>query len=134
MAPTQFDIIRRQGEAAAKNQAERAAAGLRRETSLVGMASRLTGKAFVEGEQALRGGLFRRRSSPRPMAGDVVPTEAQPVRPAPDGYIRRSPVQPVYEAADYRRRLLWRAVGVVVVIAAALVGVYFLGRLGLLGR
>ena len=133
MAPTQFDIIRRQGEAAAKNQAERAAAGLRRETSLVGMASRLTGKAIVEGEQALRGGLFRRRSFPR-TAGDVVPTEAQPVRPAPDGYVRRSPVQPVYEAADYRRRLLWRAVGVAVVIAAALVGVYFLGRLGLLGR
>ena len=68
------------------------------------------------------------------MAGNVVPTEPQPVRPAPDGYVRCSPVQPVYEAADYRRRLLWRAVGVAVVIAAALVGVYFLGQLGLLGR
>ena len=132
MAPTQFDIIRRQGQAAAQKEAQRAAAEVRRETSLVGMASRLAGKAMLDGEARLRGGLFRRRRYRG--ASAVIPTEPEPTRPAPDGYVRRSPVQPLYEAADYRQRLLWRAVGIAVLIAAALVGVYFLGQLGLLGR
>ena len=49
MGITQFDIIRQQAEAAAKNAASRASASLRRDTSLVNQASRLTGKAIREG-------------------------------------------------------------------------------------
>ncbi len=35
-----------------------------------------------------------------------------------DGYVRRSPVQAVREAPDYRARLVKRAVGVVALLAA----------------
>ena len=54
MGITQFDIIRQQAEAAAKNAVSRASASLRRDTSLVNQASRLTGKAIREGEAAVK--------------------------------------------------------------------------------
>lgn len=134
MTPTQLDLIRRQSEAAAQNALRRAAGQARRETSLVGQASRLAGGAARAGEEALTR-RFRGRASPgRNSGGDVVETQPLPVTPAPDGYVRRSPVQPVYEAADYRRKLALRAVGVCVLILAAGAGLYFLSRLGLLGR
>lgn len=134
MTPTQLDLIRRQSEAVAQNALRRAAGEVRRETSLVGQASRLAGGAARAGEEALTR-RFRGRASPgRNPGGGVVETQPLPVIPAPDGYVRRSPVQPVYEAADYRRKLVLRAVGVCVLILAAGAGLYFLSRLGLLGR
>ena len=51
---TQFDILRQQAEAAARNAANRAQGKLRRETSLVGQASRWAGKAMRQGEEVLR--------------------------------------------------------------------------------
>lgn len=134
MTPTQLDLIRRQSEAAAQNALRRAAGEARRETSLVGQASRLAGRAAGAGEEAL-GRRFRGSSSPgRGSGGGVVETPPMPVIPAPDGYVRRSPVQPVYEAANYRRKLVLRAVGICALILAACAGLYFLSRLGLLGR
>ena len=50
---TQFDIIRRQAEAAARNAAARAEGTLRRDTSLVNQASRWAGRAMTEGEADL---------------------------------------------------------------------------------
>lgn len=134
MALSQMDVIRRQAEAAVRGQVNRAAAGVRRETSLVGQASQLAGRAVRDGERELRRSLFRRRASRRPETGTVLAAEPPAPAPARDGYVRRSPVQPVCEAADYRRRLVKRAVGVVLVIAAVCAGVYFLSQLGLLGR
>ena len=50
---------------------------------------------------------------------------------AKDGYVRRSPVQPIHEAADYRSRLLRRGVGAVLLLAAVCAGVILLFRLGI---
>ena len=70
MGITQFDIIRQQAEAAAKNAVSRASASLRRDTSLVNQASRLTGKAIREGEAAVKraAGRDRRRTAGEPRA------------------------------------------------------------------
>lgn len=130
---TQFDIIRRQAEAAGRNAASRAQGTLRRDASLVNQASRWAGRTLTEGEAALRrgaGGARRGSSSP----GASVAERPRPVRPAPDGYVRRSPVQPLHVAEGYRRRQTLRAAAAAAVIAAAAMGIYFLNQLGLFGR
>ena len=96
MGMTQLDIIRRQAEAAARNAVSGTAARLRRETSLVNQASRLTGKALQDGNEALRRRRQRAARGERDQA--TVETPPPPPRPAEDGYIRHSPVQPVREA------------------------------------
>ncbi len=131
---TQFDILRQQAEAAARNAANRAQGKLRRETSLVGQASRWAGKTMRQGEEVLRekaAGRGRRKPF-RPRQTTAAPSA--PPRPAPDGYVRRSPVQPLHVAADYRRRQIRRLVTIAVVIAAVCVGLYLISRLGLFGR
>ena len=130
---TQFDIIRNQAEAAARNAAARVRGGLRRDTSLVNQASRWAGRTLTRGEAAVRSraGEGRRRSS---AARETTATQAHPVRPAPDGYVRRSPVQPLHVAVDYRRRLVARAVTAAVVLAAVGVGIYLLSMLGIFTR
>ena len=130
---TQFDIIRQQAESAARNAAARAAGRLRRDTSLVNQASQLTGRAIREGEAVWkRRGVSaaRRRSA----VGPTVEEASRPPRPSRDGYVRRSPVQPVHRAADYRRRQMMRAVQVIAVIAVACVGLSLLSQLGVFGR
>lgn len=133
MAPTQFDIIRRQSEAVVRNELHRAAGKARRQTSLVVQASRLAGRAARDGEEVLGERLGRGASVRWDRSRTVVETDPPPVIPAADGYMRRSPVQPVCEAADYRRRLALRAAGVLALVLAACAGVYLLSRLGLLG-
>ena len=128
MAMTQLDSIKSQVEAAARNAVNRGASSLRRDTSLVSQASRMTGKAFQAGEEAVRraaGSARGRHTAP----GETVATEPPPARPAEDGYTRRSPVQPIHEAADYRRRLVLRGVAAAALIAAACVVIYLLLRL-----
>lgn len=132
MATTQLDIIRQQAEAAARNAVSRATGELRRDTSLVSQASRMTGKAFQAGEEALRGQMGRTRHH-RAAPGETVAAPPPPPRPAADGYVRRSPVQPVHEAANYRRGLVLRGVGAVVAIAAVCAAVWLLLRLNVFG-
>ena len=100
MGITQFDIIRQQAEAAAKNAVSRASASLRRDTSLVNQASRLTGKAIREGEAAVKraAGRDRRRTAGEPRA--TAAADRPRPRQAADGYVRRSPVQPIHEAPE----------------------------------
>ena len=131
---TQFDIPRQQAEAAARNAANRAQGKLRRETSLVGQASRWAGKAMRQGEEVLReqAAGYGRRKTKGP--GQTKAAAAPPPRPAPDGYVRRSPVQPLHVAAGYRRQQIRRLVTIVVVAAAVCVGLYLISRLGLFGR
>lgn len=131
MGMTQLDIIRRQAEAAARNAVSGTTARLRRETSLVNQASRLTGKALQDGNEALR----RRRQWAARGERDqaTVETPPPPPRPAEDGYIRRSPVQPVREAVGYRRRLVLRGVGAVALALVACACLFRLSQLGLLG-
>ena len=51
-----------------------------------------------------------------------------------DGYTRRCPVQTLREPPDYRRRLVRRIVGAAALLAAALIGLEMLVRLGFFGR
>lgn len=134
MAPTQFDVIRRQSEAAIHNEINRHVGLLRRDTSLVNQAMRLLGGAAREDERTVCGERRGKVVSGRGPGISVVATEPAPVRPASDGYVRRSPVQPLYEAAGYRRALVLRAVGTVALILAAGAGIYFLMQAGLFGR
>ena len=135
MGMTQLDSIASQTRAAAHNAVAGAQSRLRRDTSLVNQAHRLTGKAFQTGEEMLRGKAGRfAGGNGNPPAGGTVETEPPPQTPAADGYVRRSPVQPVHQAADYYRRLVMRGVGVAVLIAVACVGVYLLLQLGVFGR
>ena len=130
---TQFDIIRNQAEAAARNAAARVQGGLRRDASLVNQASRWAGRTLTRGEAAVRAraGEGRRRSS---AARETKTTQAPPVRPTADGYVRRSPVQPLHVAADYRRRLDTRAVTAAVLLAVVGLGIYLLSMLGIFTR
>ena len=133
MGTTQFDIITDQVQAAAHNAAAGAASRLRRDTSLVNQAQRFTGRAFQAGEEALRRGVRWAGGQGVPNDG-FVETPSQPQQPAADGYVRRSPVQPVYRAKNYYRRLLLRAAGLVALAAVACVAVYLLLQLGIFGR
>ena len=130
---TQFDIIRRQAEAAGRNAVSRAQGTLRRDASLVNQASRWAGRTMTKGETALRKGASGTRRK-RPSPGAAAAEPPRPVRPAPDGYVRRSPVQPLRVAEGYRRRQTLRAAAVAAVIAAAVMGICFLNQLGLFGR
>lgn len=131
MATTQLDIIRQQTEAAARNAVSRATGELRRDTSLVSQASRMTGKAFQAGEETLKDRLGRPRRGTAP--GETVATPPPPPCPAADGYLRRSPVQPVHEAANYRRGLFLRGVGAAVAVAAVCTVVWLLLQLNVFG-
>ena len=133
MGTTQFDIITDQVQAAAHNGAAGAASRLRRDTSLVNQAHRFTGRAFQAGEEALRRGVRWAGGQGAPIDG-FVETPSQPQQPAADGYVRRSPVEPVYRAKNYYRRLLLRAAGLVALAAVACVAVYLLLQLGIFGR
>ncbi|MCD7888279.1 MAG: hypothetical protein LUG44_11860 [Clostridiales bacterium] len=127
----QWDMIGRQSAAAAHNAAAGTVARVRRETSLVGQASRLSAEAMQQGQDAVKrasGASARRGSRPQePVVSDPVS-----VHPAPDGYVRRSPVQPICESADYRRQIVRRIVNGVVVVIVALVLVWLLLRSGIL--
>ncbi len=128
MALTQLESIRRQTEAAARNQMNRAAADLRRETSLVNRAHLLAGRA-ARGVSLPSGGNTEPRS--RTLSG-TVPTTPPPVQPAADGWVRRSPVQPLYRPANYYRRLATRITQVVLLVIAIFVVVYLLLRIGVI--
>ena len=130
---TQLDIIRQQAQSAARSAAARAESRLHRDVSLVNQAARFTGRAVRQGEAAWkRHGEIPRRGRPAP--GETVEERPRAVRPAGDGYVRRSPVQPVFQAADYWRKKLLRGVGVVLLVVLICVGLSLLRQLGVFGR
>ena len=130
---TQLDIIQQQAQAAARNAAAGAAGRLRRDTSLVNQASRLTGKAIRQGEDAWRQGRESARRR-RPVSGGTVEERPRPVRASGDGYVRRSPVQPVFQAAGYRRGQVLRGLGIALAVVLVCVGLSLLNQLGVFGR
>ena len=112
----QLDVIEKQVRAAVRNQAAGAVSAVRSETSLVRQASRLTGKLAGQKEKQSR-------------KAEV----AQPsVPPAPDGYVRRSPVQPVREDPSYRAGIIKKVVGTVVLLVCAAVVLWLLIKTSLL--
>lgn len=118
MAINPLDLVGNQVKSAAQNQVRSAQAQLRRETSIVGYANARIGAAAQKLEQARK-----KPAAKRAKAGVYV--QEHPAILAPDGYVRRSPVQPLRVAPDYYKRLTRRIVGGVVV-AALLVGIALL--------
>lgn len=96
---------------------------VRTENSLVEQARRLSGRNLSVNRPGTLSG----------PDGPLVPIAPPPALPAEDGYLRRSPVQPLYCRQDRRRRLVLRAVGVVLLLAAVcVVAVLLLARLKLI--
>lgn len=118
MAIHPLDLVGNQVKSAAQNQVRSAQAQLRRETSIVGYANARIGAAAQKLEQTRK-----KPAAKRAKAGVYV--QEHPAILAPDGYVRRSPVQPLRVAPDYYKRLTRRIVGGVVV-AALLVGIALL--------
>lgn len=124
-----MDIVKRQADPAD-----------RRKSSLVSEVSRLTGKAVQQqeekmsrqGEKTVRARAAGKRSPPF-WAAPVGEERTDPPRClAPDGYVRRSPVQPIREIAGYRRRLALRAVGAAALLTALLILLWLVLRTGIL--
>lgn len=136
MGLTQLDIIRKQIESAAKNRIAGETAGLRRKTSLIGEVSRLTGRANRTLDQAAQQASGRRRRRRGPAQEEVDPPAPRPAEPEeqvlPDGYVRRSPVQPIYTPPDYWRRLARRAAGITAMVLLALAVLWVLLRYSVL--
>lgn len=81
-------------------------------------------KSLVERVSALAGS-EERAFEP---CGATVPAKAPEEHPAPDGYRRLSPVQILYRAEDYYRKLAKKCVGVAVVLALAAAVLMFIFR------
>lgn len=109
--------LRNQQEGASRAPAQR-----RQGASLVGEAQRLTGRLQRQaGETGNRaGGSYQSGWSAERRGTETVPTPARPVHPAPDGYVRRSPVQPLHVAADYQKRAVQNILKTVAVGAVLL--------------
>ena len=132
MPITQLDILRRQAESAYRNQVQKETAQLRRSTSLVQQAAHLTGRGAQALEQARRqkgGGSPGPTGQPAPAGGHWEPAERQVCA---DGYVRVSPRQPIYTPPGYRRRLVWKGVGLFLCAGAILLLLGFLLRSGIL--
>ncbi len=129
MGNSQTDILRRQSDAAAYNAASGARARARQETSLVRQASWMLAKTKPCDEDAVRPVAERRFSRTFQPLDVHDPSER---RSAPDGYVRNSPVQPICESADYRRRIIRRGMSAVILLLVALVLVWLLLQSGIL--
>ena len=132
MGLTQLDIIWKQMESAAKNRVAGETAKIRRKTSLIDEVSRLTGKANRTLDQAGQE-VLRRRANRRPKIqkerGPSAQTErSKPTSVCADGYVRRSPEQPLYTPPDYRRKLIRQALSAAVLVVLALAVVWLLLR------
>ena len=110
MAINPLDVIGNQVKSAARNQVRTAQAEFRRETSIVGYANARIGAAAQRVERA------RKKQAPKRAKAGVYVQE-HPAILAPDGYVRRSPVQPLRVAPDYYKRLARRIIGGVVAVA-----------------
>ena len=137
MGLNQLDVIRKQIESTVKNRVAGETAKIRKRTSLIGEISRLTGKAnqtIDDAAQEFTQRYSARRAEIQEEDGvwlDDDDADTEPVVCA-DGYVRRSPVQPLRTPSDYYRRLLLRAMRIVVVVLFALAVLWLLVRYSVL--
>lgn len=115
----QIDLVGRQIQGAAKGRAQAAAADVRAQTSIVRRAHEL----FAPVREA--GAARRKTKAPRKngvytRGGEVIETVA------PDGYVRKSPVQEMKVAKGYKARLVRRAILIVLGVAACAAVLYVL--------
>ena len=132
MAVDQLDLMKNQAKAVLRNKVSGSAAKLRAQTSLVGQASRLTGRMtrqLEQAEQAAGQALSHGRIHPE---HQIVAEKAAAVKPAPDGYVRRSPVQPVHVPADYHKRIFRKVLGGVLVAVCVVAAIWLLMETGFL--
>ncbi len=115
---TPLETVGKQVESAVKNQIRGAQAEVLRETSIVRQANARLGAVLRNGEHKAKA---KRNAASR----SGVYVEGRPAQTGPDGYVRRSPVQALRVAPDYRKRCLKRAVG-------AVIGILVLCGIGLL--
>ena len=116
MPITPLDMVGKQFESAAKNQLRSAQTEVRRETSIVGYANARLGNALHRLNPSGR----TARASRKEENKSGVYVQEHPAIVAPDGYVRRSPVQPLRVAPDYRKRLIKRIIGGVVLVLLVL--------------
>jgi hypothetical protein len=114
---SQLDLINRQIAGAAKNAVNRELAGVRRETSVVGRANRLFASALRD---------FDKPKKTKAAKNGVYMGTGDLVDPAPDGYIRRSPVQAMAVAKDYKARIVKRIIAIVIGVFAVALALYAL--------
>lgn len=136
MGLNQLDVIRKQIESAVKNRVAGETAKVRRGTSLIGEISRLTGKTnrMMEDTAQRIGRQYAARQPETLEEDDMQDDSGLPAQPTvcADGYVRRSPVQPLYTPPDYFRRLVRRAAGIAVLVLFALAVLWLLVRYSVL--
>lgn len=127
-----LETVANQVQSTAKNLANNAVSSVKREFSITKWANRLLAS------------VAKRRPPERKRKGEGVyilsAEEVQKGRRldqqnfvAPDGYVRKSPVQEIVEDPAYRRRLIWRAVCGALCIGAAALVLYVLVDFGIIG-
>ena len=127
-----LETVTDQTQSTARNTANNAVASIRRETSITGWANRLLAGAAKKRP-------FDRRSRDEGVyilsAEDVRRGRTMDVSSfvAPDGYVRRSPVQEVVVDPNYHRRLILRGVLCAAGVAAVVLVCYTLVRFGVIG-
>lgn len=126
-----FSQFHNQFRGAAYRAVSRTENTVRRETNLTGHASRLAGEGLRKGEEKVRERL--NRPGDFRSGGRAVSQPISAPRTA-DGYERKSPVQPICETPGYRRRLLFRAIGIGVAAVLLLFLINFLLGSGLVTR
>ena len=122
----QLDLIKNQTKAALRSKASGSVSKFRAETSLVKQASRLTGRMKRELDQAEKDVVQSRKTGSHRMERETVAEAPHPVKPAPDGYVRRSAVQPIWVPADYHWQILRRVLGGTVAVICVLVVIWLL--------
>jgi len=132
MVIDQLDLIRKQTEATLRNKTAGSVARLRAETSLVKQASKLTGRMNRELKQAEQTILRSGKPGKHRVETQTVAEIPRPVKPAPDGYIRRSAVQSIRVPADYHRRMVKRILLWIVGVICVLVAAWMLQKSGVL--
>ena len=84
-----------------------------------------TEKSLVARASRLAGGIADTESF-------TVPTEVGKPLPSKDGYLRHSPVQPLYRHVNYYRKLVTKCVGVVLGIGALVAVIVAVVQAGLI--
>ena len=111
MVIDQLNLIKKQSETMLRNKISGSTAKLRAETSLVKQASRMTGRINLEMKQAEQVVLHAGRSGKHRVEPETVAEKPRAVKPAPDGYVRRSAhsgaegLPPADRAPDSDRRI-----------------------------
>ena len=113
----QLELLDRQARGIAQNQVRAAQADIRRSTSIVNQAHRLFTPARVAP-------IVTRTMSHK--SGVYTATAAAEVVSAPDGYVRKSPVQEIRVDAGYKKRMVKRAVAIIAGILVATLLIYLL--------